>query len=51
MYNYSFELLGMDYRYLAFDIKLDQVSKAIDAFKTFNMKGRNVTMSCNSDVC
>ena len=51
MYNYSFELLDMDYRYLAFDIKLDQVSKAIDAFKTFNMKGGNVTMPCKSAVC
>lgn len=51
MYNYSFELLDMDYRYLAFDIKLEQVSKAIDALKTFNMKGANVTMPCKSAVC
>lgn len=51
MYNYSFELLDMDYKYLAFDTKLEQVSKSIEAFKTFNMKGGNVTMPCKSAVC
>lgn len=51
MYNYSFELLAMDYKYLAFDTKLEEVSKAIEAFKTFNMKGGNVTMPCKSAVC
>ncbi|UEL46875.1 shikimate dehydrogenase [Terrisporobacter hibernicus] len=51
MYNYSFELLDMDYKYLAFDIKLDKVENAISAIKTFNMKGANVTMPCKSDVC
>lgn len=51
MYNYSFELLDMDYKYLAFDTKLEEVPKAIEAFKTFNMKGGNVTMPCKSAVC
>ncbi|WP_434796908.1 shikimate dehydrogenase [Terrisporobacter vanillatitrophus] len=51
MYNYSFELLDMDYKYLAFDIKLDKVENAISAIKTFNMKGANVTMPCKSAVC
>ncbi|WP_419726849.1 shikimate dehydrogenase [Terrisporobacter petrolearius] len=51
MYNYSFELLDMDYKYLVFDIKLDKVENAISAIKTFNMKGANVTMPCKSAVC
>lgn len=44
MYNYSFERLGLDYVYVAFDIKEDGVKQAIDAFRLFNMKGGNVTM-------
>ena len=44
MYNYSFEKLGLDYAYVAFDIKEDKVKDAIAAMKTFNMRGCNVTM-------
>lgn len=51
MYNYSFELLEMDYKYLAFDIKLEEVANAISAIKTFKMKGANVTMPCKGAVC
>ena len=40
----------MDYNYLAVDNKVGQVEKAMDAFKTFNMKGGNVTMPCKSAV-
>ena len=44
MYNYSFEKLGLDYAYVAFDIKEDKVKDAIAAMKTFNMRGCNVTI-------
>lgn len=44
MYNYSFAKLGLDYVYVALDIKEDQVKDAISAMKLFNMKGGNVTM-------
>jgi shikimate dehydrogenase len=44
MYNYSFAKLGLDYAYVAFDIKEDQVKDAIDAMKLFRMRGGNVTM-------
>lgn len=44
MYNYSFAKLGLDYVYVALDIKEDQVKDAIAAMKLFNMKGGNVTM-------
>ncbi len=44
MYNYSFEKLGLDYAYVAFDIKEDGVKAALDAMRLFNMRGMNVTM-------
>lgn len=44
MYNYSFEKLGLDYVYVAFDVKIEDVGKAVDAMRTFKMRGCNVTM-------
>lgn len=44
MYNYSFEKLGLDYVYVALDVKENEVKDAISAMKLFNMKGGNVTM-------
>ena len=44
MYNYSFQRLGLDYAYVALDIKEDEVKDAIAAMKLFHMKGGNVTM-------
>lgn len=44
MYNYSFEKLGIDYAYVAFDVKEADVPKALEAMKLFNMRGMNVTM-------
>ncbi len=44
MYNYSFQRLGLDYAYVAFDIKEDEVRDAIAAMKLFHMRGCNVTM-------
>jgi shikimate dehydrogenase len=42
MYNYSFARLGLDYAYVALDIKEDEVKDAIAAMKLFHMKGGNV---------
>ena len=50
MYNYSFEKLGLDYAYLAFDIKVDEVEKAVEAIKTLRMRGCNVTMPCKTEA-
>ncbi len=50
MYNYSFEKLGLDYAYLAFDIKIPEVEAAISAMRTFRMRGLNVTMPCKTEV-
>ncbi|MCC8168582.1 MAG: shikimate dehydrogenase [Clostridiales bacterium] len=44
MYNYSFEKLGLDYAYVAFDIKENEVKDAIAAMRLFKMRGCNVTM-------
>lgn len=44
MYNYSFEKLGLDYVYVAFDVKEDGVKQALDAMRLFDMRGMNVTM-------
>ena len=44
MYNYSFEKLGLDYAYVAFDVKEEGVKQALDAMRLFNMRGMNVTM-------
>lgn len=50
MYNYSFDKLGLDYAYVAFDIKVEEVSAAIEALKTFKMRGFNVTMPCKIEA-
>lgn len=44
MYNYSFEKLGLDYVYVAYDVKEDGVKAALDAMRLFGMRGMNVTM-------
>lgn len=44
MYNYSFRRLGLDYVYVALDIKEHEVKDAIAAIKLFRMRGANVTM-------
>ena len=49
MYNYSFEKLGLDYAYVAFDIKEEQVKEALDAMKLFHRRGCNVTMPDKTD--
>ena len=43
MYNYSFEKLGLDYAYVAFDVKEHEVKEALDAMRLFGMRGMNVT--------
>jgi len=50
MYNYSFQKLGLDFAYMAFDITLDKLPDAIAAIKTFKVKGSNVTMPCKSEA-
>ena len=51
MYNYSFQKLGLDYAYVAFDVQKKDVKAALDAMKLFNMRGMNVTMPCKVEAC
>lgn len=48
MYNFSFQEQGLDYAYLAFDVKKEQMPQAIDALRLFKVRGSNVTMPCKS---
>lgn len=50
MYNFSFRYHHLDYAYLAFDIKEDQVKEALDAVRLFHMRGCNVTMPCKNEA-
>ena len=50
MYNYSFQRLGIDSAYLAWDIKEDQVADFIKAVKTLDIKGFNITMPCKTET-
>ena len=44
MYNYSFERMGIDAAYLAFDIPLEKLDAGVAALKTLGVGGFNVTM-------
>lgn len=44
MYNYSFERVGIDAAYLAFDIPLEKLDAGVAALKTLGVGGFNVTM-------
>ena len=50
MHNYSFERLGLDYAYMAFDVKAEEVADAIAAMKALKIKGYNVTMPCKIEA-
>lgn len=50
MYNFSFRYHGLDYAYMAFDIKENEVSAALDAMRLFKMRGCNVTMPCKNEA-
>ncbi|MDY4011616.1 MAG: shikimate dehydrogenase [Fusobacterium gastrosuis] len=43
MHNSAFEKLGLDYVYLCFEVPEEGLAKAIEALKTFNAKGSNIT--------
>ena len=48
MHNYAFGLLGLDYVYVALEIKEEETEEAFRAMKLFHMKGCNVTMPCKT---
>lgn len=43
MHNSAFDKLGLDYVYLCFEVPEGQLKEGINALKTFNAKGSNIT--------
>lgn len=50
MYNYCFDKYGMDCVYLAFDVPMEKVKEGVEAIRTFNLRGANVTMPLKNAV-
>ncbi len=50
MHNASFQKLGLNYVYLAFDLLPMQVPKAVDAMKLFGFVGYSVTMPLKEEI-
>lgn len=48
MYNFSFQHDEIDCAYMAFDVNVEQMPKAFEAIKLFNIKGGNFTMPCKN---
>ena len=44
MHNESFRQLGLDYVYLAFDVGIDTLGKAVEGLRALNVRGFNLTM-------
>jgi len=44
MHNKSFQALGLDYVYMAFEVQDGHIKEALDSLKTFNAIGGNITM-------
>ena len=50
MHNLSCEKLGLDYAYMAFEIKEQEVQNFLDAARLMGIRGFNVTMPCKMEV-
>lgn len=50
MHNAAFEKLGMDYAYVAFDVKPENLGEAIRGAQALNVKGFNVTIPHKIEV-
>lgn len=44
MHNTAFQMLGLDYVYLAFDVGTDRLKEAVEGLKALKVRGFNVTM-------
>lgn len=51
MHNEAFRLLGLDYVYLCFDVKEDNLKTAFDGLKKLNIAGFNCTMPDKTAIC
>lgn len=51
MHNEAFRQLGLNYIYLAFDVKTDKLQTAVDGLRTLNVRGFNLTMPNKNEMC
>ena len=51
MHNEAFTQLDLDYRYLAFDVKLEELEIAVQGLKTLGVRGFNLTMPHKNAMC
>ena len=51
MHNASFEHLGLDYVYLAFDVGTDKLPAAVEGLRVMNVRGFNLTMPDKNKMC
>lgn len=51
MHNEACDALGLDYTYLAFDVKEEDMPEAVEALKLLNCRGWNVTMPGKNIMC
>lgn len=50
MQNTAFDLLGLDYAYVAYDVTEDDLKTAIEAVRVFHIRGCNLTMPLKNAV-
>lgn len=50
MHNEGFRTLGLDYCYLAFDVKEDNLEQAVEGLKAMGARGMNLTMPCKNKI-
>lgn len=50
MHNKAFEALGLDYRYLAFEVTEDTLETAVNGLKAMGARGFNLTMPCKNKM-
>lgn len=51
MHNESFRQLGLNYIYLAFDVKTDKLQTAVEGLRALNVRGFNLTMPNKNEMC
>lgn len=51
MYNEAFSQLGLDYVYLAFDIKSEELTSVMSSLRSMDVKGLNITMPHKTAAC
>lgn len=51
MHNEAFRQLGLNYIYLAFDVKTDKLQTAVEGLRALNVRGFNLTMPDKNEMC